>query len=35
MDFRDKISGAQSELEKLVGSLPGFKGYRERDAPRC
>ncbi|MFB0545806.1 MAG: hypothetical protein ACETWB_02750 [Anaerolineae bacterium] len=34
MDFRDKISGAQSELEKLVGSIPGFKGYRDREMRR-
>lgn len=33
-DYRGKVEGAQSGLEKLVGSIPGYKGYRERELRR-
>ena len=30
----DKARGAQNALERLMNSVPGFKGYRERDLRR-
>ncbi len=31
MDFRDLIEGAKGGLEKFEASLPGFKGYKEKE----
>ena len=31
MDFRDVIEGAKGGLEKFAASLPGFKGYKEKE----
>lgn len=33
-DLRDTVQGAQSGFEKLVGSIPGYKGYKERELRR-
>jgi hypothetical protein len=33
-DYRSKVQGAQSGFEKLVGSIPGYKGYKERELRR-
>ena len=30
----DKARAAQNALERLMNSVPGFKGYRERDLRR-
>lgn len=31
MDFRELIEGAKGGLEKFAASLPGFKGYKEKE----
>ncbi|MGQ9681541.1 MAG: hypothetical protein ACUVX9_03280 [Anaerolineae bacterium] len=33
-DYRSTVEGAQSGLERLVGSIPGYKGYKERELRR-
>ena len=33
-DFRRKVEESQSDLEKLLGSIPGYKGYKERELRR-
>lgn len=33
-DFRQKIEDSQSGFEKLIGSIPGYKGYKERELRR-
>lgn len=33
-DFRRKVEESQSGLEKLIGSIPGYKGYKERELRR-
>jgi hypothetical protein len=30
----DKISGSRGKLEKLVGTIPGYKGYKEKEMRR-
>jgi hypothetical protein len=30
----DKISGSRGGLEKLVGAIPGYKGYKEKEMRR-
>lgn len=30
-DFREVIEGAQGGFEKLVGGIPGYKGYKEKE----
>jgi hypothetical protein len=33
-DYRRKVEDSQSGFEKLVGSIPGYKGYKERELRR-
>ncbi len=33
-ELLDKISGGRGGLEKLVGSIPGYKGYKEKEMRR-
>jgi hypothetical protein len=33
-DLRRKVEGSQSSFEELVGSIPGYKGYKERELRR-
>ena len=33
-DYRDRVEGSQSGFEKLIGSIPGYKGYKERELRR-
>jgi len=33
-DYRGRIESSQSGLEKLIGSIPGYKGYKERELRR-
>ena len=33
-DLLSKISGTRGGLEKLVGSIPGYKGYKEKEMRR-
>lgn len=33
-DYRRRVEGAQSVFERLVGSIPGYKGYKERELRR-
>ncbi len=33
-DYRQKVEDSQSGLEKLIGSIPGYKGYKERELRR-
>ena len=33
-DLLNKISGARGGLEKLVSSIPGYKGYKEKEMRR-
>jgi len=33
-DLLGKISGTRGGLEKLVGSIPGYKGYKEKEMRR-
>lgn len=34
MDLREKITGSLGGLEKLVASIPGYKGYKEKELRR-
>mgnify|MGYP005844968661 CR=1 FL=1 len=34
IDYRSTVEGAQSGFERLVGSIPGYKGYKERELRR-
>ena len=33
-DLRDTVQDSQSGFEKLIGSIPGYKGYKERELRR-
>lgn len=33
-DYRKRIEGSQSAFEKALGSIPGYKGYKERELRR-
>ena len=33
-DLLSKVSGARGGLEKLVGAIPGYKGYKEKEMRR-
>lgn len=33
-DFRDIVQGSQSGFEKLIGSIPGYRGYKEKELRR-
>jgi hypothetical protein len=34
MDFREIVEGSRGSLEKLVGSIPGYKGYKDKNLRR-
>lgn len=34
VDYRATVEGAQSGFERLIGSIPGYKGYKERELRR-
>jgi hypothetical protein len=33
-NLRDSVSGARGALEKLIGQIPGYKGYKEKEMRR-
>jgi len=33
-DIRDKVSDARGALEKLIGQIPGYRGYKEKEMRR-
>jgi hypothetical protein len=33
-DLYDRVSGARGWLEKLIGKVPGYKGYKEKEMRR-
>jgi hypothetical protein len=34
MELREKVSGERSALERLLGSIPGYRGYKEKEMRR-
>ena len=34
MDMRDVVAGGMSGFEKLIGKIPGYKGYKEKEMRR-
>ena len=34
MDFREVVDGAKGGFEELVGKIPGYKGYKEKELRR-
>ncbi len=34
MDLRERVTGAREALERLVGVIPGYRGYKEKELRR-